>query len=287
MKTTRFVGFPGMAMKWEPWCLLSIKCWSEFRNATPHFRAQRRNSNFEFKRGRKQKEVAERKRAETEMRRAKEAAEEASRAKSEFLANMSHEIRTPLKSEFLANMSHEIRTPLNGVMGMTDLALETQLTPEQREYLETVKMSGDALLAVVNDILDFSKIEAGSVDLESIDFNLRDCLEMSLKTLALRADEKGLELLCEVAPEVPEVVRGDSGRLRQVIINLAGNAIKFTDRGEVALKVQVEASNEHDCTLRFTVADSGIGIPKEKLQSTSIHFPRRIPRRRENTGERG
>ena len=130
MKTTRFVGFPGMAMKWEPWCLLSIKCWSEFRNATPHFRAQRRNSNFEFKRGRKQKEVAERKRAETEMRRAEEAAEEASRA----------------KSEFLSNMSHEIRTPLNGVMGMTDLALETQLTPEQREYLETVKMSGDALL---------------------------------------------------------------------------------------------------------------------------------------------
>jgi len=150
---------------------------------------------------------------------------------------------------------------------MTDLALETHLEPEQREYLETVKMSADSLLTVINDILDFSKIEAGKIDIEAIEFNIRDCLETSLKTLALRADEKGLELLCEVAPEVPEVVRGDSGRLRQVIINLVGNAIKFTEKGEVALKVQVEAVHEDDRTMRFTVADSGIGIAKEKLQS--------------------
>jgi two-component system sensor histidine kinase/response regulator len=149
---------------------------------------------------------------------------------------------------------------------MTDLALGTDLTSEQREYLDTVKLSADALLTVINDILDFSKIEAGKIDLETIDFNVRDHLEATLKTLAFRGDEKGLELLCEVAPEVPEMVRGDSNRLRQIVVNLVGNAIKFTDEGEVALKVRIDAEERGDHVVHFIVSDSGVGIPPEKVK---------------------
>jgi PAS domain S-box-containing protein len=181
------------------------------------------------------------------------------------------------KGDFLANMSHEIRTPLNGIIGMTDLALETPLSREQRDYLQTVKLSADALLIVINDILDFSKIEAGKVDLESIDFELNECIEGALKTLALRADDKGLELLSEVALDVPEMLVGDPGRLRQILINLLGNALKFTLEGEVSLKVELmqepaDSQPNGATLLHFIVADTGIGIPPTKLDAIFESF---------------
>ena len=203
-------------------------------------------------------DITERKLAEEELRETNRRLEAATARANEMA--LQAEMANIAKGEFLANMSHEIRTPMNGVLGMTGLLMNTDLSDEQRAYVEAVRASGESLLAIINDILDFSKIEAGKLELERLDFDLRAQLDDFIAPVALRAQNKGLELICAVAPDVPEHLNGDPGRLCQALTNLVGNAIKFTHQGEIDMRAGLVSETEADAVIRFSVRDTGIGI---------------------------
>lgn len=202
------------------------------------------------------RDISDRVRAAEALRDALEEAERASRA----------------KSEFLANVSHELRTPMNAIIGMTELALDEQISPEMRDYLETTRESADLLLTLVNDVLDISKLESGKFVLEEVNFSLREVIDETMRSISSRAYRKGLEIAFRVAPNVPENLHGDPLRLRQVLVNLVGNAIKFTDEGEIVVEVSLDASSGRSCVLRFAVTDTGIGISAEDQQRVFAPF---------------
>ena len=215
--------------------------------------------NVELLKERNQSLVEARHQLQNEVKRAERLAQKAMEA-------------TRVKSRFLANMSHDIRTPMNGIVGMTSLLMGTRLTPEQKEYTNTIQTSTNALLTLINDILDYSKIEAGKMDLEIIDFDLRLALEDMNELLSVRAAEKELELVFDMDFDVPSLIRGDPGRLRQVLTNLTGNAIKFTEEGSVTLTVSLETENEDSVMIRFSVTDTGIGIPQDRIDRLFVAF---------------